>query len=689
MSLNKLSEINPRLNLMNTESTPPNSLIHQSSPYLLQHAYNPVHWEAWSEAAFVKAKEHNKLVVISIGYSACHWCHVMEHESFENKDVADFMNRHFISIKVDREERPDLDQIYMNAIQLLVGQGGWPLNVIATAEGKPVYACTYLPTENWLELLQKLVEINQTAPYKIEEQANAITAGVNSSIGVSLQAGSENFSRKILDEAYNEWEKHIDFEWGGSLGQPKFPMPIAISFLQDYAHFSQNTLAQSAVDISLQKMARGGIFDHVGGGFARYSVDKYWFAPHFEKMLYDNAQLMSLYSQAYRRNNNGFYKEVVLLTASFLNRELQDECGLYYSALDADSEGTEGKYYVWTSGELQTILEEDYPLFAEYFTVKEQGNWHNGKNILFNSVSVKEIASRFHIKAEDVIAEVYQLQKKLLKERQKRTAPSLDYKMLCSWNALASKGFVDAYKAFANEIYYEKAAGVYSAIKKNLQKQDGSLYRSYSKGKADINAFLDDYAFLIEAAIALYQVSFDNAYLNDARFWTDYCIKHFFDSESGMFYFTSDADPPLIARKHEITDNVIPSSNSVMAHNLFTLGLLFNEKEYVRLSEQMLFNVEASLKVSNEFMANWLKLYAKHIESPFEIVFTGKNALSKRADFDKQCDLYYITIGGDDLSIPHLHHKNLSDDLIYVCKNKHCFAPVQSVEDALATVYKS
>jgi len=669
------------------KDTSPNSLINESSPYLLQHAYNPVHWHSWNSAAFEKAKDTDRLMVISVGYSACHWCHVMERESFENTDVADFMNRHFISIKVDREERPDIDQIYMDAIQLIIGQGGWPLNVIATPDGRPVYACTYLPTEDWLEMLQKLVELKQLYPHKLEEQAESITNGIKRPIGILLNQADSVFDEKMLHTSFLEWEKQIDFEWGGNIGAPKFPMPAALSYLQDYAVFAKSSDAQLAVDVSLQKMARGGIFDHVGGGFSRYSVDKYWFAPHFEKMLYDNAQLISLYSKAYNQSKNGLYKQVVYMTGEFLKRELRDDSGLYCSALDADSEGHEGLYYLWKDEELQQILGDDYKLFAEFFTIRSLGNWKGGYNILFNSVSVKEIANRFHIKPEDVIAEVYQLQKLLLTHRQKRKSPALDYKILCSWNAMQVKAHADAYRSFGDEDFKTSAINTYSTLKRHLQKDDGSLFRKFAKGSASINAFLDDYAFMIDSAIALYQITFEFDYLADARFYADYCIEHFYDEDSGMFFYTSDLDSPLIARKHEIADNVIPSSNSVMGNNLFLLSKLFDSKDYLQYAKQMLLNVEASLKVSNSFMANWLKLYLNFTDHPYELVVTGKRPLELKAEIEKKTNRNCLFISGTEHNLPHLKNKNIHEEKIYICKNNTCFEPVSSVEDAIKLLH--
>lgn len=663
-----------------------NALINETSPYLLQHAHNPVDWVTWSDNTLEAAVSDDQLLIISIGYSACHWCHVMEHESFEDESVAELMNNNFLNIKIDREERPDIDHIYMQAIQLITGQGGWPLNVIALPDGRPIYACTYLPKQNWSDLLNNILAIRKNHPHKILEQAEAVTQGLQSN-NLALNPQSTEINEELLDKAFQQWQKRLDNKWGGTEGQPKFPMPSSFNFLLEHAEIKQNKQAQTAFDLTLEKMAQGGLFDHIGGGFARYSTDKYWFAPHFEKMLYDNGQLMSLYATAYIQNNNILYKNTVNKTAQFLKDEMLDSSGLFYSAIDADSEGEEGKFYVWKSDELKTILGDDYAIFADFYAIKERGNWENNTNILFNTISTESIGKKYKLEPEEVLIEIYELNKKLLSERNKRIRPGTDDKMITSWNALAIKGFADAYCAFDQPEYLEIAETAYNAVKKHLLKKDNSLYRTYKNNHAKINAFLDDYALLIQASLALYKVTFSYDYITNAINWTDYCLQYFYDKESLMFNYTSSVDKPLLTKKQEIYDNVIPSSNSVMAHNLYTLGRITSNNTYIRIAKQMLCNIEGSLIQNNEYMGNWLSLYLKFASDQKEIAITGKNINALRKNVFHFYLPTTILVGGSD-EIPLLKGKNKSEDNYYVCINSSCKMPVTNTEDMIRLLNK-
>ena len=375
-----------------------NHLINESSPYLLQHAHNPVNWFPWGEEALAKAKQEDKMILVSIGYAACHWCHVMERESFENEIVARIMNEHFVCIKVDREERPDIDQVYMEAVQLLTGHGGWPLNCFALPDGRPVYGGTYFPRENWISMLSSLEKLYSTQRTGLEQQAEDIRKGMVSNELFLEEIQAEAYNPDELKMLYKNWQKDFDREEGGENHAPKFPMPDNYEFLLMYAHFSTNREALEHVILTLEKMAGGGIYDHIGGGFSRYSTDMYWKVPHFEKMLYDNAQLVSLYSEAYQKTRIPRFQQVVEETLDFIQRELTSPEGGFYASLDADSEGEEGKYYVWTKKEIDTILGEDSDLFCRYYNVTAQGNWEHGKNILHNVSTAKELAAQSGIR---------------------------------------------------------------------------------------------------------------------------------------------------------------------------------------------------------------------------------------------------------------------------------------------------
>lgn len=569
-----------------------NQLIHESSPYLLQHAHNPAYWYPWGNEALKKAKDENKLIIVSIGYAACHWCHVMEHESFENEEVANFMNDHFVAIKVDREERPDIDQVYMNAIQLMSGRGGWPLNCIALPDGRPIYGGTYFPKAQWMKLLAGVSNFALRYPEKAEEKANSLMQGIKSTETIELSSEKPVFSIRDLNHLYDSWKDNFDLVNGGNKGAPKFPMPAGYQFLLFYHYLTGNEEALKAITKTLNKMADGGIYDQIGGGFSRYSTDDLWKVPHFKKMLYDNAQLVSLYSSAYQLTKNFTYKNIVSETLDFIQRELTSAEGGFYSSLDADSEGVEGKFYAWTKAELSDILGDHAELVIDYFNVTEKGNWENSRNILFKNTNDKEIAKKYNIAEEESAKRVSEAKKLLLKERANRVRPGLDDKILTSWNALMIKGCVDAYRVFDVKIYLDIALRNAEFINSKLKSSDNRLDRNYKKGRASINAFLDDYAFTISAFTALYQATFDERWLMDAYKLAIYTISHFYNNDTGMFYYTSDIDTPLVARKMEISDNVIPSSNSEMAKNLFMLGHYFYNKDYIEKSKRMLRNVK-------------------------------------------------------------------------------------------------
>ncbi len=667
-----------------------NQLIHENSPYLLQHAHNPVNWYPWGKEALNKAQKENKLIIVSIGYAACHWCHVMEHESFENEEVAKFMNDNFVAIKVDREERPDIDQVYMNAIQLLTGSGGWPLNCITLPDGRPIYGGTYFPKAQWIDMLTQVSDFVVKNPEKAEKQAELLTEGVQSSELIYLNTENAEFKTNDLNTVFTNWNNNLDFVNGGHIGSPKFPLPVGYQYLLHFNYLTQKTEALQAVTTTLNKMADGGIYDQIGGGFSRYSTDAYWKVPHFEKMLYDNAQLVSLYSTAFKQTKDPKYKTIVTETLNFIQRELTSKDGGFYSSLDADSEGEEGKFYVWTKSELQRALGKKADIIIDYYNVTEKGNWEKGQNILFKSANDKTIAAKFQITESELTKQVSEAKRILLKERTKRIRPGLDDKILTSWNALMLKGYVDAYKAFNKKEYLDIAIKNAEFINAKIKSTDNRLNRNYKNGKPSINAFLDDYAFLIEAFISLYQATFDEEWLKDAQQLTTYTIAHFYDQSSGMFYYTSDIDPVLITRKMEVTDNVIPSSNSEMAKNLFVLGQYFYNDDYIKISKTMLNNVKQSTFNGGAYYANWDILMAWYAYETFEVAIVGEGFETKRREFDE----YYLPnvffSGGKDEGTLSLHESKLikGETTIYVCQNKTCKMPVSEVNEALKQIIK-
>lgn len=665
-----------------------NKLINESSPYLLQHAHNPVNWYPWGEEALKKAKEEDKLILISIGYAACHWCHVMEHESFENEKVAELMNEYFVCIKVDREERPDIDQIYMSAVQLMTGSGGWPLNCFALPDGRPIYGGTYFRRERWKQILKSLSYTYINERQKVLKVAEELTKGIAQTDIVNLKEKPSDFLKSDLTNIFEPWKKKFDSKEGGNNRTPKFPLPNSYEFLLQYYYYTKDKDALEHVLLTLNKMAAGGIYDQIGGGFARYSMDAYWKVPHFEKMLYDNGQLVSLYSKAYQLTKNKEYKRIVYQTLEFIERELTSPEDGFYSSLDADSEGEEGKFYVWKKKEIEQVLGKDAALFCDFYNVNALGNWEHKQNILLRSENTEKLTKKHKLSENELVKKIDKLNKKLLQERSIRVRPGLDDKILTSWNALMLDGYVDAYRIFNEPAFLEKAKQNADFLLKYMIKNDYRLDRNFKNGKSSINAFLDDYSFSISAFINLYQATFDEKYLETAKKLLEYTVEHFFDKESGMFYYTSDIDNALIFRKMEINDNVIPSSNSEMARNLFYLGQIYYNEDYVEKSRQMLYNVKKQIPRSGTYYSNWAALLIHFIYPPNEVAIMGKNALKIRTELDENF-LPSLIIAGSmkDSNIPLLKDRYQKNTMkIYVCKDKVCKLPVENVKDALKQI---
>ncbi len=667
-----------------------NHLIHESSPYLLQHAHNPVDWYPWGDEALKKAKDENKMLIISIGYAACHWCHVMEHESFEDTTVAKLMNDNFVCIKVDREERPDIDNIYMTACQLITGRGGWPLNALALSDGRPFYAGTYFQNDQWQKVLNHFVDLKASDPSKLSSSAEQITNGVKNQENIGLFEGDKTYNQEKLDKIANNFLSQIDFKRGGRNGSPKFPMPNNYEFLLKYHHITKSDAAKEAVMTTLDNMAAGGIYDHVGGGFARYSTDKDWFAPHFEKMLYDNGQLVSLYAHAYQLTGNKSYKKVVEETLEFVERELMDKNGGFYSSLDADSEGEEGKFYVWTESELDSIINnpEKSRIYKKLYNVKSSGNWEHKNNILnYSGNNISDIAKKYDLEESALTTLVSEINSKILLARKSRIRPGLDDKILTSWNALMIKGYTDAYAAIGNKHYLKIAIKNANFIIKEQLQKDYRLNRNFKDGNSVINAFLDDYGLVIDAFIGLYQATFDIKWLEEADNLMKYVITHFKNDNNGMFNYTSDIDPPLIANKTELTDNVIPGSNSIIARDLFTLGTILDNKSYTEYSDQMLKNISHRIENTEQpsFYSNWCQLYLDKVKTPYEIAILGDNFEEKRASIASHYLGNSILMGGNtEGNLALLKDKLIEKETrIYVCQNKTCKFPVTEVDKAL------
>ena len=667
-----------------------NALINSASPYLLQHAHNPVNWQPWSEEALQQAANEGKLVLISIGYAACHWCHVMEHESFEDEEVAGIMNKHYVCIKVDREERPDIDQYYMSALQLMTHRGGWPLNVVALHDGKPIWGGTYFSKETWMASLTDVYNYYRKEPVKTVKYAAQLQEGIqNILLGLEVK-DNVPVDENLLEKSAEGWKSYFDMDEGGRTGAPKFPMPVNLEFLLYYGHIKNDAAILEYVKITLEKMAMGGIYDHVGGGFARYSVDDKWKVPHFEKMLYDNAQLLSIYSKGYLQFKNKQFKCVVYEIAHFIEREMMDTSGAFYSSLDADSEGEEGKFYVWQENELKKILEADFELFAEYFNINQHGYWENGNYILLRRYSEDDFARSKNLNAQQFHLKLGNWKYKLLKERGKRVRPGLDDKTLASWNALAIQGLTDAYNAFRDEYFLQMALKNAHFLLENMLVDKVHLFHSWKKGKQSVDGFLEDYALVIKAFLSLFEITGDEKWLKQSKKLIKYVYTHFFDKEKGLFYFSPKEHASSVSNHFQNEDNVIPAANSVMANNLYRLFLILGKPEYNETVKTMLKYITPGFRKFPMAYANWGNLMLMITKPYFEVAVCGINAkllLSQiRKNYQPNILWAFSTFESE---VPLLKGRFVhNEDLIYVCRMGECHLPLKSAEEALNLISK-
>lgn len=652
-----------------------NQLINSSSPYLRQHAYNPVNWVEWNETAFEKAASEDKLVIVSIGYSACHWCHVMAHESFEDELCAQFMNEHFVCVKVDREELPDVDQTYMDACQLINGNGGWPLNAFVLPDKRPVHAMTYAPKEQWLKLMKTLHDLWQNNREAALDYAAKLENGLK---GMSLSPElTQNTSNSVIHEQlFQAFVKRYDETYGGFGQAPKFPMPNNLQFLLNYHQYKGSDQALKMFSHTLDSMALGGIYDHVGGGFARYSVDQKWFAPHFEKMLYDNAQLIELYAASYSINNNLHHKKIALDTITFCERELKNSYGLYGSALDADSDGIEGLFYTFTYNELEEVLGKDSVFFSQYFQCRRDGNWEHNRNILYAIDNIPKAAQQFETDVTLFETKINECLNKLFHFRDKRNRPGLDDKCICSWNSLYLKGLAEAGFYLQDDELIKLAEQLASNILKHFD-SDSELKRIFSNGKASISAYLEDYATLIDALISLYKSTRNESYLMTAADLTKKTIQLFYDKDKGFFRFNSGG--AVLHHKFDTSDDVINSGNSMMARNLNNLSWYFDRQDWRKMSNEMLNAMQVLYAENAPWYSNWASLKLREEFGFEQFVIAGpetdrKFKMPKEMSGKFDC-LIGFTNGQSEL--PLLQHKSYNQkSLLYLCKDMTCQSPV-------------
>ena len=682
-----------------------NHLIDQSSPYLLQHAHNPVNWYPWGEAALQKAKEEDKPVLVSIGYSACHWCHVMEKESFEDEGTAKLMNDNFINIKIDREERPDLDHIYMDAVQVISGSGGWPLNVFLTPGLKPFYGGTYFPPQraynraSWKEVLTGVSNLFREKRQEVEAQAQEltqhigrsdVTSGTNREILNIQEDGIP--TKEQCDEIFGNIMKQADKKWGGFGNAPKFPQTFTIKYLLRYYHYYRNDEALQQACLSLDKMICGGIYDQVGGGFARYSTDPEWLAPHFEKMLYDNALLLDVLAEAYQVTKNDSYKKAIDQTIEFIEKELSDKNGGFYAALDADSEGEEGKYYVWQYDEVKDILGDDADIFCEFYDIRADGNWE-GKNILRILMPLSQFAIQKNTDEKELTQLIASCSEKLLIHRNKRIRPQLDDKILLGWNALMISALCKAGVALNNNKYKELAITNFDFLFSKFKVGDTfELYHTYKNDISKYPAFADDYAFMIQACIALQEVTSENKYIEYAMSLTEIVMENFSSQEDAYFFYTGKHQADVIVRKKEIYDGAVPSGNSTMSANLFYLSSILDNDRQKKKASEMLRNLsDLIIKYPTSF-GNWACIGIDQCKGTNEIAVCGKNYEKLRDELLNYFIPNKVIQCADkaDDTYPLLSNKSSSTQpLIYLCRNYTCRAPEDNAEAILYQIVKN
>ncbi len=665
----------------------PNRLIHESSPYLIQHAYNPVDWYPYGEEALELARSTNRPLLISIGYSACHWCHVMEHESFSNTEIASVMNRDFVCVKVDREERPDIDQVFMAAVQLLSNSGGWPLNCFALPDGRPFWGGTYFRPTQWKELLGQISELYKRNNTELEQQAARIADGISAMSVIEAPVDASQPDMEFITEIYDQLSLRFDTEYGGTTGAPKFPMPVVWKFVAAYYQVHALPEALQQLTLTLRKMAMGGIFDQIGGGFARYSTDKYWKVPHFEKMLYDNAQLVSLYAKTYQFTGDDLVREALDKTLAFVEKEFTADEGYFYSAFDADSEGEEGLFYLWNRSEIKDLLPEYGDLVADYFGVDKEGAWEHGKSILLKPLTDNAFASRQHLSAEELRQLIKMASVILLKAREERIKPGLDNKMVLAWNALMISALVDSFHITCNQRSKDAALKGGNYIAAAMMKPNGSLLRTLAKGKDGIPGFLDDYAFTMRAFISLYQLDYDEIWLQRARNLCDYVMVEFADPASPLFWFTpqSLASGTSMVRVKEVTDGVEPSGNAVMAEVLTLLGHYFEEDKWLKRASDMLLSMKSRMLSYPSAHAHWAQVALMHVVGVSTIITTGPFAAKFAETLRRKAGPYAIFAGTiKDGTLPVFKQRIFPDESrIYVCKGNVCQAPVGKPEEVV------
>ena len=677
----------------------PNRLIDETSPYLLQHANNPVDWYPWGEEALSRARDEDRPILLSIGYSACHWCHVMERESFENDAIAELMNQNFVNIKVDREERPDLDAVYMEAVQMLTGSGGWPMTVFLTPEGKPFYGGTYFPPVDRHNMpgFPRLLESVAQAYRNSHSEIQRVTGQLTEQMGRTgnMPRGTGALDESILHNAYNQLATNFDYQNGGVGSAPKFPQAMTLEVLLRYYAHGHNDRALPMLELTLEKMARGGIYDQVGGGFHRYSTDTFWLVPHFEKMLYDNALLARLYLHAWLATGRSLYRRITEETLDYVLREMTGEHGGFFSATDADSEGEEGKFFIWSPDEIEAVLGgEDAALFNGFFGVTQRGNFE-GANILNITARAADFAERQGIPLEQLVGVIQRGKQALWVEREKREHPLLDDKTLASWNGLMLRAFAEAGAALERQDYLDAAARNAEFLLTALR-PEGQLLRTYREGQAKLPGFLEDYSFVADGLLSLYEATFERRWLNAAVELADEMIDLFWDESAGAFYDTGTGHEELVIRPRDVFDNAQPCGGSVASDVLLRLSVATGNEDYASKAVSPLRTLAELMGRAPAGTGRWLAALDFYLSTPKEVAVIGPSSDSATAALLRTVNGRYLAnrliVGADSedaataSGLPLLAGRGMVDGkpTAYVCENYACQLPVTDPE-ALAS----
>ncbi len=674
-----------------------NRLIDETSPYLRQHAHNPVDWYAWGEEALARAKAEDKPIFLSIGYAACHWCHVQNKESFESEQIANLMNEHFVCIKVDREERPDIDAIYMNAVQMMTGHGGWPMSMFLTPDLKPFYGGTYYPPVDrqgmpgFGRVLLTMADLYRNRRDEVFTSADSITAELQN-INRFRESG-EMMTTEILNQAFSSLISKFDNAHGGFGRAPKFPPSMTLMFLLRHHKRTHSPEALQMIELTLEKMAGGGMYDHIGGGFARYSTDAHWLVPHFEKMLYDNALLSRIYLYAYQATRKPRYREVAEETLEYILRDMTSDEGGFYSSEDADSEGVEGKFYVWTKDEVIRLMgREEGEIFCRYYDITTEGNFEHGQSILNTPISPEEFAGRENIATDELKRIISSGRKKLFRAREERVRPGLDDKILTAWNGMMLMAFAEAANIMGRDDYREVARRNGEFLLSNLLR-DGRLLRTYKDGRAKLNGYLEDYAYVIEGLLALYEATFELKYFERARELADVMIEQFWDGEEGGFYFTSSDHEELIMRTKDYFDNAIPSGNSSAALSFLKLWSLTQESSYQRCAATILRTMRQAMEKYPSGFGYLLSALDAYLAEGREIAIIGSVDSHEVRAFVEEIYSRYIPNKAVAAAAPEDERAAKAIKLlegralvagkaaVYVCQNYACLLPATTVKE--------